>query len=195
MSAVGPKEDLSKTPSWIMVGFVLGMIAVLGFQHEMQRSAAQAADTVAKAPPPPEPEPVSNVTKVTDLPSLAVIEAVFTEWGSYARWEEERTEVALWNSTTGEFSDFFEVVRVADDLYFRSIMRLTRPLTDAKPPLEAPLRFTESAEEQEARRAGRLRSEEGSAPVGPWRETPAPADALRPSYLPPPAPAVGEPRV
>ena len=33
MSAVGPKEDLSKTPSWIMVGFVLGMIAVLGFQH------------------------------------------------------------------------------------------------------------------------------------------------------------------
>ena len=51
MSAVGPKEDLSKTPSWIMVGFVLGMIAVLGFQHEMQRSAAQAADTVAKAPP------------------------------------------------------------------------------------------------------------------------------------------------
>jgi hypothetical protein len=195
MSAVVPKETLSKTPSWIMVGFVLGMIAVLGFQHEMQRSSAQAADAAAKAPPPPAPEPEPNVTNVTDLPSLAVIEAVFVEWGRYARWEEDRTEVALWNSTTGDFSDFFEVVRVSDGLYFRSIARLTRPMTEAKPPLEAPLRFTEPSEEQEARRAGRLRSEEEPAPVGPWRETPMPADALRPSYLPPPAPASGEPKV
>lgn len=195
MSAVAPKENLSKTPSWIMVGFVLGMIAVLGFQHERQRSAAHPAETAAKASPRPEPEPAPNVTKVTDLPSLAVIEAVFAEWGRYARWEEERTEVALWNSTTGDFSDFFEVVRVADGHYFRSIGRLTRPMTEARPPLEAPLRFTEPAEEQEARRAGRLRSEEDAAPVGPWRETPAPADALRPSYLPPPAPAAGEPKV
>ncbi len=195
MSAVESKETLSKTPSWIMVGFVLGVLAVLGFQHEMQRSAAQAAAAAASVPPPVEPEPEPNVTKVTDLPSLAVIEAVFSEWGRYARWGEDRTEVALWNSTTGDFTDFFEIMRVADGLYFRSIGRLTRPMTEAKPPSEAPLRFTEPPEDQEARREGRLRYEEEPTPVGPWRESPVPAEALRPSYLPPPATAAGEPKV
>lgn len=195
MSAVESKENLSKTPSWIMVGFVLGVLAVLGFQHEMQRSAAQAAAAAASVPPPVEPEPEPNVTKVTDLPSLAVIEAVFIEWGRYARWGEDRTEVALWNSTTGDFTDFFEVMRVSDGLYFRSIGRLTRPMTEGNPPSEAPLRFTEPPEDREARRAGRLPAEDESVPEGPWREPRVPAESFRPTYLPPPETAASEPKV
>lgn len=195
MSAADSKEKLSKTPSWIMVGFVLGVLAVLGFQHESRRAAAERAAAAASLPSPVEPEPEPSVTKITDLPSLAVIEAVFTEWGGYARWGEDRTEVALWNSTTGDFTDYFEVMRAEDRLYFRSIARLSRPLTEAKPPIEAPLRFTEPAEDREARRAGRLRPEEEDVPAGPWRETPVPAESLRPTYLPPPAPAASEPKV
>jgi hypothetical protein len=195
MSAAESKEKLSKTPSWIMVGFLLGVIAVLGFQHEMRRSSAVAEATAAIVRPTPAPAPVENVTALTDRPSLAVIEAVFAEWGSFARWAEDRTEVALWNSTTGGFTDFFEIVRTTDGLYVRSISRLTRPLTEANPPSEAPLRFTEPPEEREARRAGRLSPEVEAEPIGPWREKETQTSPPRPVYLPPPAPAAGEPKV
>lgn len=198
MSAAERKEKLSQTPSWIMVGFVLGVLAVLGFQHEVDRAgAAPFAPTTNGVPstPEPEPAPVENVTALTDRPSLAVIEAVFEEWGGYARWAEDRTEVALWNSTTGGFTDYFEVARAADGLFFRSIAALTRPLTEANPPSEAPLRFTEPPGEREARRAGRLTPEEASVETGPWRERPAPSLPVRPTYLPPPPAPAGEPEV
>ncbi|GAB1489936.1 hypothetical protein MASR2M8_23930 [Opitutaceae bacterium] len=195
MSAAEPREKLSKTPSWIMVGFLLGVIAVLGFQHEMGRSSAAVEAAAIVAPPPPAPAPVENVTALTDRPSLAVIEAVFAEWGGFARWAEDRTEVALWNSTTGGFTDFFEIVRTADGLYVRSINRLTRPLTEADPPAEAPLRFTEPPEEREARRAGRLSPQINTEGIVPWREKETQDSPPRPVYLPPPAPPAGEPKI
>lgn len=199
MRADESKEKLSKTPSWIMVGFVLGVLAVLGFQHELQRPDVPAEVAVPIAVPAPAPAPVAapaeNVTALSDLPSLAVIEAVFSDWGGYARWEHDRTEVALWNSTTGDFTDYFEVARAPEGMYFRSITRLTRPLTEAKPPSEAPLRFTEPATDQEARRAGRLSPRSEPVEAGPWRDAPASSVPARPTYLPPPPPSAGEPKV
>lgn len=195
MSADESKEKLSKTPSWIMVGFVLGVLAVLGFQHELQRPDAPAEVASAIVVPAPAPKPAESVTALPDLPSLAVIEAVFSDWGGYARWEHDRTEVALWNSTTGDFTDYFEVARAPEGLYFRSITRLTRPLTEAKPPSEAPLRFTEPAIDQEARRAGRLNPRSEPVEAGPWRDAPSSSVPARPAYLPPPAPPAGEPKV
>jgi len=194
MSTSEPREKLSKTPSWIMVGFVLGVLAVLGFQHELRRNEPPAPAGPANERPVPEAPP-ANVTALTDQPSLAVIEAVFAEWGGYALWEDERTEVALWNSTTGGFTDFFEVVRLAEGYYFRSIPQLTRPLTEAVPPSEAPLRFTEPESQRRARREGRLSPQEPAPRTGPWRPSPGEAAPARPQYLPPPPPPKSEPQV
>ncbi len=38
------------------------------------------------------------------------------------------TEVALWNPETKKYSDFFEVLRSGENLYFRSIPHLTHPI-------------------------------------------------------------------
>lgn len=199
MSSHPPKENLSRTPSWIMVGFVLGVLAVLGFQHETgrQRSAAAAAAAAAPATPPePVPEVAPNPATLPDRPSLDAIEAVFSEWGRYARWEDDRTEVALWNSRTSGFTDYFEVLRSERGFFFRPLTRLSRPFTEGNPPPESPLRFTEPAAEREARRAGRLKPADDEAlEAGPWRTAPAsdrPRSSLEPTAPRTPAPGAAE---
>lgn len=185
------RAELSKTPSWVMVGFVLGVLAVLGFQREREAtpSAKRAVEETPKVPaevPPPSAEPARSITSLAERPSLAVIEAVFAQWGGYALWENDVTEVALWNSVTNDFTDYFEVLRAPSGLYFRSISRLTRPWTDARPPRESPLRFTEPYEQRRARLEGRLApGDPVSGPTGPWKQGGA-APAPPPDYLPPP---------
>jgi hypothetical protein len=189
------RAELSKTPSWVMVGFVLGVLAVLGFQRERRPPAVEpevvappaAAVTSPAAAGKTEPDERS-ITSLPDRPSLAVIEAVFSQWGGYALWENEATEVALWNSVTGDFTDFFEVLRSPSGFYFRSIPQLTRPWTDARPPRESPLRFTEPHEQRRARLEGRLAPKEPvTGATGPWKQEPA-TPAPKANYLPP-APA------
>jgi hypothetical protein len=192
------RAELSKTPSWVMLGFVLGVLAVLGFQRERSEPVAAKAETSVMEPPPVKgavdgvEEPARSVTSLEDRPSLAVIEAVFAEWGGYALWENEVTEVALWNSLTNDFTDYFEVLRTEAGYYYRSVPRLTRPWTDARPPRESPLRFTEPHEQRRARLEGRLSSTESEVGrTGPWKggvEAPAP----KTDYLPPPPPKPAE---
>jgi hypothetical protein len=189
------RTELSKTPSWIMLGFVLGMLTVLGFRKERASPPvtvppAQSAATVQpegkdKAP---EPAPQRSVTSVQHRPSLAVIEAVFAEWGGYAIWEDEVTEVALWNSVTNDFTDYFEVFRTSSGYFFRSTPRLTRPWTDARPPRESPLRFTEPLELRRARLEGRLAPPDpvSGRRAGPGRGVTGTPGVTAPDYLPPP---------
>jgi hypothetical protein len=131
----------SQVPSWVTLGFVLGALFVWALpRHEGEDPAAHPAEAApAKPSPPPAP------------PRITTIEAVFDAWGKYAVWNDDTTEVALWNSETMNFSDCFEVVRVGDNHYFRSIPRLTRPVLthgiDEKSAL--PLEFTETQRQRD----------------------------------------------
>lgn len=164
---------LSKTPSWIMLGFALGA-AFMKFlpplrKAEPARAPASLQLEFTKPSAPPQPRP------------LTVIEDVFAEWGQNAVWFDGVTEVALWNSADKAFSDCYEVRRVGDLLYFRTIPRLTRRIiTHGKPMPESPLQFTETEEQyREWYEHGRT-------------ERPQPAQNLRPAAptaapsLPPP---------
>ncbi|MBL9211376.1 MAG: hypothetical protein JNL92_12975 [Opitutaceae bacterium] len=132
--------QLSKTPSWIMLGFVLGAAFVAALPPLRQPPPAPAVAPVAPRPDAPPP--------VRAAPVLTTIEAVFAEWGRHAVWSDDVTEVALWNGQERAFTDFYEVRRVGGVLYFRSIPKLTRRIiARGKPMPEAPLRFTETEEQ------------------------------------------------
>ncbi len=133
-------QHLSKTPSWILLGFVLGVLFVWSLPSR---------ETV-----PPEP-PVPRTAMVPDpLPvrPLDEIEAVFAVWAEPAVWAHDLTEVSLWDPLTGKFTRHYEVLRNGSEYFFRSIPQLTRPELTYGVPDEAPLRFTET----EARRTERL---------------------------------------
>lgn len=124
---------LSKTPSWVMLGFLLGVVFVL---------------LLPRKPAPPSAVPPAPPAAVkSSPPSVAralFFEAVFAEWSRYAAWENDVTEVAFWNAETRSFSDRFEVIRSGDRFYFRSVAVFTRPVLTHGVPENSPLQFTET---------------------------------------------------
>src|SRR3954467_585681 len=101
---------MSKTPSWIMLGFVLGAVFVAALPPMGKK-------------PAPEPEPPRSLAPVRSdeprqPPELTTIEAVFAEWGQYAVWSDDTTEVALWNSQDKAFTNYYEVRRLNGVFYF-----------------------------------------------------------------------------
>jgi len=131
--------QLSKTPSWIMLGFLFGAAFVAALPPLRKRAEVPVA--IQEARPP-----AQVVLRVA--PALTTIEAVFAEWGSHAGWSENVTEVAMWNGQERAFSDFYEVRRIEGLLYFRSIPKLTRRIiARGKPMPDSPLRFTETEEQ------------------------------------------------
>ena len=126
---------LSKTPSWVMLGFVLGALFVLTFPRKPAEPAAPPR--VERPAPPVLPTPPTVERGI-------FFENVFAEWSKYAVWENELTEVAFWNEKTKSFSDCFEVFRSGDRFYFRSIDRFTRPELTHGVPKDSPLKFTET---------------------------------------------------
>ena len=128
-----PKPSMA--PSWVLLGFGIGVL----FIWMLPRSEKPAAAGLE-----PAPAPVARTA-----PQIAVIEAVFAEWGSAASWENNGTEVALWSSETGSYSQCFQVIRTGGMYFFRSIPRLTRPVLTRGVRDNSPLQFTES----EAQRA------------------------------------------
>lgn len=155
-------KQLSKTPSWVMLGFLLGVVFVWALPR---REPAVRTVIVREAPP--------EKTRPDEPPLLTTVEAVFTDWDEYAVWDNNRTQVAMWNVAVGEFAEFYEVLRVEGTYYFRSIPRLTnRVIRHGKPPPpECPLRFTETEEQyQEWRQQGRYeRPAEDYRPSPPKR--------------------------
>lgn len=124
---------LSLTPSWVMLGFLLGAATV----WMMERS---------KTPPAPVPVTVAPKPVRVEPSPLTMIEAVFAEWGTYAVWENNVTEVALWRPETRTYSECYEVRKIGGELYFRSIPKLTHRVVRSGSPLpsDAPLQFTET---------------------------------------------------
>jgi len=155
---------MSRTPSWVLLGFGLGVF----FMWLLPRDEAPPAPPSAKASAPAKPAAPAKRR-------LSDIEAVFEVWGRYAVWDQNRTEVALWNSSANSYADFYEVLREDDTLWFRSIPRLTRPLIAHATKSDAPLVFTETAE---MRRSWlESRGEMQSARPVPPEPAPAPAPA------------------
>ena len=127
---------MSMTPSWVMLGFVLGAFFVWALPEG------------EKTPPPPAPveRALEKDAPVSRLPRLTDVEAVFAQWDRYAIWENDVTEVAYWSEEARSFSNFFEVLRSGDRLFFRSIPKLTRPLIRRGVEARSPLLFTGVAE-------------------------------------------------
>jgi hypothetical protein len=131
---------LSKTPSWIMLGFILGAAFV----------AALPKKPVPAAPPPERPtlRAIPVAAGPRPPPRLTTIEAVFELWGRFAVWSDDTTEVALWNAADKAFTEFYEVRRSGTTYYFRTIPALTRRiLTHGIPVSAAPLQFTETEQQ------------------------------------------------
>lgn len=131
-----PKPPLSRTPSWLLLGFIVGALFVWLLQKEEKPAEPPAlARPAVKAPAP---APKLDLNK---------IDAVFASWGEHAVWDHDITQVALWDSETGEFSQYYEVTRANGNYYFRPLDRLTWPiLTHGEDLPDSPLRFTETAE-------------------------------------------------
>jgi hypothetical protein len=134
--------SLSKTPSWIMLGFLLGAASVLALWAPWKKpppALAAALPPVPAAFEPARPRPP---------PQLTTIEAVFAEWGDRAVWADGTTEVALWSVRDRDFTEFYEVRKFGGTPYFRSLPRLTRRvIARGKPVPECPLQFTETEEQ------------------------------------------------
>ena len=135
---VVPRSRLSKTPSWITLGFLLGALFVWTLPREEKSTAAAVS-----------PEVPPQVVQL-ERPKLTEVEAVFAEWERYAVWKNHVTQIAMWDTEKRSFSLFYEVLRQNGEYYFRSIPELTRPLLTRGVPAEAPLQF---AETEESRRA------------------------------------------
>lgn len=149
------RRKLSTIPSWVMLGFVLGIFVMLGF-----RSRPPAPQAATPAPVVESPATEVNESAIADQPSYTVVEALFEQYRQYAFWEDDRTEIALWNTRTLDFTDYFEVLRTDTGTYYRSISTLTRlPLVNYGPP-DCPIRFTETA----AQRAARLENTRANLP-------------------------------
>lgn len=147
------RESLSKTPSWVMLGFVIGCIVMWAAKEQRSPVAPAAAASAAafKAAPSPEVAPPPKEEKV--YPSLSDMEAIFDAWHAAAVWKNDITEVAYWDRTTNKYSLYVEILKNGDDYYFRTIPKLTRLLIEEGVPHDAPIKFTEPESFRAERRA------------------------------------------
>ena len=163
-----PRSKMSMTPSWVMLGFGLGAAFVLALPSWEKKPAPQPVELrlVPAAPRPP-----------AAPPQLSTVEAVFERWGQHAVWDDDTTEVRLWDSVKEEFAECYEVRRVGGVLYFRTIPRLTRRVINHGKRLpDSPLQFTETEEQyQEWVKDGRTERRAENRPGGPTTPSIAPA--------------------
>jgi hypothetical protein len=134
---VVPRSRLSKTPSWVSLGFLLGALFVWTLPRE------------EKAPAAFSPEAAPQVVQL-ERPKLTEIEAVFAEWETYAVWKNDVSEVAMWDTEKRSYTLCYEVLRQGGSYYFRSIPQLTRPVLTRGVPADAPLQFAETDESRRA---------------------------------------------
>lgn len=180
------RDKLSKVPSWIMLGVVLGGIGFYGvqgfFEERREKKQARPPPPAASIPARPASAPEDAGAGNPPAPakndphmSLFAIDAVFRAHGASAVWEHDLTELVLWNPATQSYSTGVEVLRSGDTYYYRLLDRLTRPvLTEGVDP-NAPIRLTEPASYQERRRQQRQDM---------WRSRPSAPASLLPATPP-----------
>lgn len=167
-----PVARLSRTPSWVMLGFILGAAFVAMLPSWRPVPASPGAPAPAPVPSAPE----RDTAPAREPGPLLTIEAVFAAWQRLAVWSEDTTEVALWNAREQGFTDFYEVRRLGDVLYFRSLPRLTRRIIERGQPAESPLQFTETEEQhQQWLESSRQQRSQGAAIRPPSAAAPVPS--------------------
>lgn len=132
-------SELSKVPSWLLLGFVVGalFVGLLRRNYLVKTSALSEAET-SPAVPLALPSPAVR----SGEPSLSAVEAIWAVWGEKAVWVDDVTQISIWNTETLSFADHFEVTRRGDSAFFRSIPRLSRPVVDRGLGAAAPIQFT-----------------------------------------------------
>ncbi len=133
---------LSRTPSWVMLGFLFGAAWMYFWQRDQraQAPAPAAAVRVVEVPKPAAPRVAQPFGTIE-----AVWAAAIEDGKTDIDWNGDVTEVALWNRQERAFADFYEVRRAGGQYYFRTIPSLTRRVVNRGKGLEtAALRFTES---------------------------------------------------
>jgi len=132
-------SSLSKTPSWISIGFVLGS----PFVWLLPKPAPEIIEV------PVRDESPAPLVAHRVKPDFSELEAVFSEWDDYAVWSNDTTELAFWDIETSQYSRFYEVLRSGNNYYYRSITRLTRAVLTHGVPVNAPLLYTETEKHRE----------------------------------------------
>ena len=127
-----PKPSMA--PSWAMLGFAFGALFILALPRRAEPPVPEIANP---------PAPAAGAREPAAPPRFTTIENVFAEWGRAAVWQNDLTEVALWNSEKKSYADCYEVLRTGEILYFRTIPRLTRPVLTHGVSPNSPLQFTE----------------------------------------------------
>ena len=136
------RESLSKTPSWIMLGVIIGSIVTVTVQkHWGGRNDESPPIPAPAAGPAGETSKEPAITN-THL-SLFAMETLFQQYQENVVWRHEIKEVVFWNPFTDQYSEYVEVLRNGEDFYFRSIPRLTRPIIEELMDPNVPMRFTE----------------------------------------------------
>ena len=131
-----PPQKPTSAPSWVLLGFVLGALFILAMPSR-QKPAAEPAPVQA---PKPEPLPPPNPGR------FEAVETVFEAWSQYAVWQNERTEICVYDPDLNRFAECYEVLRSGDQMYYRSIPALTRPVLTHGVPPNSPVEFTEPSE-------------------------------------------------
>jgi hypothetical protein len=138
--APAPPAKPSQIPSWVTLGFILGALFVLAWPRR-SADAPEARPTAGAGEP--------KQAAAAAAPKMATIDAVFQAWGGGAVWSDGTTEVALWSPETRSYSDFYEVVKVDGEFYYRPIPALTRPILTHGVLENSPLQFTETERQRE----------------------------------------------
>ena len=155
-----------------MLGFVLGAI----FMFALPRREPPTAPAPQKKMPAPIPLPKPTVERAI------FFEDVFIEWSRIAVWQDDVTEVAFWNAEQRAFSDCYEVRRIGDKFYFRSIPHLTKPVMTEGVSPDSPLQFTVPVGAETPPPTFRFRPVGGPILV---RERTLPVPAPTPAVVPP----------
>ncbi len=162
----------SQTPSWVLLGFVFGVLTMWFFesgQEESEPTESVIAEVPVERPrPPPEP-PADNPLSQGGKPSIEIVQDLFAGLREWAFWTDDRTEIAVWNSATLSFSDHFEIIRLPDADYFRAIPAFSRLPIPGYGPENSPILFTETAE-QRAKRY--IQANPDKAPPPPAKPSP-----------------------
>lgn len=174
------RRKLSQVPSWIMLGFVVGVITMWLFRSAPDPVAVPvAAPAAAEAEVEEEADAIAGerAAPAGGALSMEIVAALWDEYRAYAFWNEDKTQIAVWNSEQLGFTDRYEVLRTLEADYFRPIETFTRLTLPGYGPENSPILYTETAE-QRAERNQKLNPQ----PV----ERPRRPDPVEFNTLPPP---------
>ena len=104
-----PQAKPSQAPSWVILGFVLGALCVFAFPRTER--------PVPTAPVPPAAEIEHATIRAQPISRFQAVEAVFTEWATYASWDADTTEISVYDPDLKKYAECYEVLRHGDDLY------------------------------------------------------------------------------